>query len=229
MINSICRYGNYVHAGRIVCKMKQSGRNPILAARCAALGYIREKLYPHAMLSDLKISIKRLTGNCGDKGMDLSYPLTHRMGENAAAVPKDGTELSVNTGDDTNPVFDRIYINNGYVVFHIGDDFLLSEAEKISESYPLGEPAEIIRVPESMEYAHARLLMYARSDCGKGLSPRMHAAAVLLLASLDGEEKEKMRILRAGVREVISAMDEAGCDPAAARAFAAILNMNIIR
>lgn len=104
MINSICRYGNYVHAGRIVCKMKQSGRNPILAARCAALGYIREKLYPHAMLSDLKISIKRLTGNCGDKGMDLSYPLTHRMGENAAAVPKDGTELSVNTGDDTNPV-----------------------------------------------------------------------------------------------------------------------------
>ena len=229
MINSICRYGNYVHAGRIVCKMKQSGRNPILAARCAALGYIREKLYPHAMLSDLKISIKRLTGNCGDKGMDLSYPLIHRMGGNAAAVPKDGTELSANTGDNTNPVFDRIYINNGYVVFHIGDDFLLSEAEKLSESCPLGEPAEIIRVPESMEYAHARLLMYARSDCGKGLSPRMHAAAVLLFASLDREEKEKMRILRAGVREVISAMDEAGCDPAAARAFAAILNMNIIR
>ncbi len=77
--------------------MKQSGRNPILAARCAALGYIREKLYPHAMLSDLKISIKRLTGNCGDKGMDLSYPLIHRMGGNAAAVPKDGTELSANT------------------------------------------------------------------------------------------------------------------------------------
>ena len=71
--------------------------------------------------------------------------------------------------------------------------------------------------------------MYARSDCEKGLLPRMHAAAVLLFASLDREEKEKMRILRAGVREVISAMDEAGCDPAAARAFAAILNMNIIR
>lgn len=202
--------------------MKQSGRNPILAARCAALGYIREKLYPNAMLSDVNISIKRLTGNCGDKGMDLSYPLIHRM-EGCISFPKDGTELS------ENPIFDRICIRNGYVIFRIPDGFLLSEAEKLSERFPLGEPVEIIRAPESMEYAHARLLMYARSDCTSGLSPRMHAAAVLLFASLDCEGEEKRRILRAGVREAILAMNEAGCDPAAARAFAAILNMNIIR
>lgn len=210
--------------------MKQSDGNPMLAARRAALLYIRERLYPHAMLSDADISIKRLTGNFGDKGMDLSYPLIYRTGKGDMAVPDDGTELSVCTGDNADSVFDRICINNGYVVFHISDDFLLSEAEKLSNSLPLGEPAEIIRVPDSMEYAHARSLMYARSySGGSGLSPRMHAAAVLLFASIGRDEAEKIRILRAGVRMAVSAMDEAGCDPVTARAFAGILNLNIKR
>lgn len=217
--------------------------NPILTARLAAQRCINAWTHQAAELSDIKVCVKRLTGRGGRDGSapDICYPLMYKAAETGFAPEPAGMEPPAMPADELYmeiPIFSSISLKSGYVNFKLGAEFLLAASRAVTMRYPMGKIRERIALPDSIEYAHARLIMYVNSErCRRCDSAAQRTAAVIALYALSILEEEAPNALKSGMNSEgrriaaaaagasLRAMDGGeGFDPVLAAAIAAALN-----
>lgn len=82
-------------------------------------------------------------------------------------------------------VFNTIAVLNNYVNFHFGDEVLSAIACELKCHMAVGKMAENFSIPNSAEYAHARLVAYERCHRTLPLSDKHHKSMVLALATVE--------------------------------------------
>lgn len=111
-------------------------------------------------------------------------------------------------------IFQSVSVRGGYVLFDVSNELLMSFAKKVAETHPVGGIADRILVPSSAEYAHARLIGYARTNEQALLTAKKHRALWLCLGLIEDDAKLGRRRLNAAVRATLEAFEpdaENGC------------------
>lgn len=180
------------------------------------------------------IPLKQLTRENAriDRRMDFCYPLIKRCA--AFGIEHDRLERAFptcyNWGETHNyDFFSDVSYENGYVNFLLKDDFLFKSADSVLRKADIGFISGSIRIPDSIEYVHARLIAYANLNRNIEPSNAQHSSAVLALASLDAVTPERRhRLLDAVCKTALIAFKEGkGFNSKLAKLIAASLNLEI--
>lgn len=126
-----------------------------------------------------------------------------------------------------NDFFSDVSYANGYVNFLLKDDFLFESADSVLRKADIGFIGGSIRIPDSVEYVHARLIAYANLNRNIEPSNAQHSSAVLALASLDAVTPERRhRLLDAVCKTALIAFKEGkGFNSKLAKLIAASINL----
>lgn len=133
-----------------------------------------------------------------------------RIAENEMSLH---TEIKIPTllvDDKELSVFEDIAVLNDYVNFYLDDELLLTIVGKLKCCKAIGEVAKSFSVPDSAEYAHARLILYAGCHRKMPLSDKHRKALILALAALEeADEIKRKRLFDMAVTLVCNALYKA--------------------
>lgn len=181
---------------------------------------------------DIVIPLKQITRETApaDRRIDFCYPLIKRSA--VVGITHDRLErsfppysnLSENHKYD---FFSDVSYENGYVNFLLKDDFLFKSADSVLGKADIGFISSSIRIPDSIEYVHARLVAYANLNRSIEPSNAQHSSAVLALASLDAITPERRhRLLDSVCKTALIAFKEGkGFNSKLAKLTAASINL----
>lgn len=178
------------------------------------------------------IPLKQLTRETAptNRIIDFCYPLIKRCA--AIDIACDSLERAFPicynwSGTHNNDFFSDVSYANGYVNFLLKDDFLFESADSVLRKADIGFISGRIRIPDSVEYVHARLVAYANLNRNIEPSNAQHSSAVLALASLDAVTPERRhRLLDAVCKTALIAFKEGkGFNSKLAKLIAASINL----
>lgn len=164
---------------------------------------------------------------------DFAYPIIDRCGTINLYISKIEKMLKDHlfySEIQYNSIFSNVFYKDGYVNFLLSDEYLLESAVISIMGLEIGEISEIIRISDSFEYVHARLVGYATLNKYSVPTNLQHASAVFALAALEESIISRKHRLLDAARKVtlIAFAQDRGFNSELARLIATAMNYGII-